>query len=45
MLRNWPKVIPHQEEVVRLLVVIHHEDIKELASLRFFKPKLENQNI
>ena len=29
----------------RLLVVIHHENIHELASLRFLKLNLECQNI
>ena len=32
MLLNWLKVISCQEQNVRLLVVIHHENIKELSS-------------
>ena len=31
---NWLEVTSYQEKTVRLLVVIHHENTKELASLR-----------
>ena len=44
--KNWLKVISCQEQIVRrLLFVIHHESIHELAPLRFIKLNLEFQNI
>ena len=44
--KNWLKVISCQEKIVRrLLFVIHHESIHELAPLRFIKLNLEYQNI
>ena len=42
---NWLRVILCQEQINRLLVVTHHENIHELASLRFVKLNLECQNI
>ena len=42
---NWVKVISCQEQIVKLLAVIHHKKINELASLRFLKLNLEYQNI
>ena len=42
---NWLKAISCQEQFARLLVVIHHENIHELASLRFLKLNLEYQQI
>ena len=42
---NRLKVISCQEQIVRLLVVIHHENIHELTSLKFLKLNLEYQNI
>ena len=38
---NWLRVISCQEQFIRLLVVIHHENIHELASLRFLNLNLE----
>ena len=38
---NWLRVISCQEQINRLLVVIHHENIHELASLRFPNLNLE----
>ena len=43
--KNKLKVISCQEKIVGLLVVIHHENIHELTSLRFLKLNLEYQNI
>ena len=43
--KNWLRVISCQEQINRLMVVIHHETIHELASLRFLKLNLECQNI
>ena len=37
--------ISWQEQINRLLAVINHENIQELASLRFLKLYLECQNI
>ena len=42
---NWLGVISCQEQINRLMVVIHHGTIRELASLRFLKLNLESQNI
>ena len=42
---NWLIVISCQEQIKRLLVVIHHENIHELASLRFLNLNLEQHNI
>ena len=42
---NWLKVTSCQEQIVRLLVVIHHENIHQKTSLRFLKLNLEYQNI
>ena len=42
---NWLIVIPCQEQINRLLVVIHPENIHELASLRSLNLNLEQQNI
>ena len=42
---KWLEVISCQDQIARLLVVIHHKNIHELASLRFLKLNLEYQNI
>ena len=42
---NWLRVISWQEQIDRLLVVIHLENILELASLRFLNLNLKWQNI
>ena len=42
---NCLSVISCQEQSNRLLVVIHHKNLHELASLRFIKLNLECQNI
>ena len=42
---NWLRVISYQEQINRLLVVIHHENINELASLRFLNLIMGWQNI
>ena len=42
---NWLRVILCQEQINRLLVVIHHENIHELGSSRFLNLNLEWQNI
>ena len=42
---NWMIVISNQEQINRLLVVMHHENILELASLRFLNLNLEWQNM
>ena len=39
------RVISRHEQINRLLVVIHHENIHELASFRFLDLNLEWQNI
>ena len=39
------RVMSCQEQINRLMAVIHHETIHELASLRFLKLNLECQNI
>ena len=41
---KWQKVILCWEKIVRLLVVIHNENIHEVASLRFLKLNLEHHN-
>ena len=41
---HWMKVISYQKQIVRLLVVMHHEDIYELTSLIFLKLNLGYQN-
>ena len=38
---NWLKAISCQEQIVRLLVVIHYENIHELVCFRFLKLNLE----
>ena len=45
MLMNWLKAISCQKLVFRALVVIHKENIKEVAPLRFLKLNLEYQNM
>ena len=42
---SWLKIILCHEQIVRLLIVIHHENIHEFASLRFLTLKLKYQNI
>ena len=42
---NWLGFISRQEQINRLLVVIHHEDRHELASLRFLHLNLESQKV
>ena len=42
---KWLKVISCQEQIVRLLTVMHHKKIHELTFLRFLKLNLEYQNI
>ena len=39
------RVISPQQQINRLLLVIHHRNIHELASLRFLNLNLEWQNI
>ena len=38
------RVITYKKQINRLLIVIHHENIHKLASLRFLKLNLEYQN-
>ena len=42
---NWMRVIKCQEQINRVLVVIHPENIHELASLVFLNLNLKWQNI
>ena len=42
---KWLRVISSKEQINRLLVVIYHENVHELASLRFLKLNLECQKI
>ena len=42
---NWLRVLSCPEKINRILVVIHHENIHELSSLRFLHLNLKWQNI
>ena len=42
---NWLRVTSCQEQIDRLLVVMYHENIHELLSLRFLNLNLECENI
>ena len=45
MLEDWLSLISCQEQIIGLLVIIHHENVKELLSLKFLKlnTKMDNK--